>query len=132
MSVGTLQVHGQLSKYGFKSRLQGLWRDTHSIDPLPNQQRSSPKRKRQSQDNSCTAFKDANAAAAIDREDVQGQVSDFVDTKQAAAFAVCNSYMDLFLPNHPYPVRCVQPFSKNFAVSLCIHRHKHRENVADA
>ena len=108
MSVGTLQVHGQLSKYGVKARVQSLWRDTLSIDPLPNQQRSAPKRKRQ--DNTSTASQDA--AAAIGREGVPGQTSDFVDPKQAAAFAVCNSYMDLFLPNHPYPVRCVQPFSR--------------------
>lgn len=99
-----LQVHGQLSKYGVKSRLQGLWRDAHSAYPMPKQQRNVPKRKWQ--DNQSTAAEDA--AAAIDKEGVPGQVSDFVDPQQAAAFAVCNSYTDVFLPNHPYPVRYVQ------------------------
>ncbi|DBA80702.1 TPA: hypothetical protein ACH3X1_007943 [Trebouxia sp. C0004] len=33
------------------------------------------------------------------------QPSDFVNAQQQAAFAVCNSYVDLFLPNQPYPVR---------------------------
>ncbi|KAL3145860.1 hypothetical protein ABBQ38_015229 [Trebouxia sp. C0009 RCD-2024] len=95
------QAYGLLSKYGIKARLQTLWRDAHSIAPPANQHKSEPKRRRQ-QDTSTAA---EDALAAPQAETVGSQQTDFVTPQQAAVFAVCNSYMDLFLPSHPYPVR---------------------------
>lgn len=103
-----LQAYGQLSKYGVKARLQSLWRDAHSIAPPAHQRQPAPKRKRP-QDSS-TAAEDALGAPHGDS--AASLQADFVTLQQAVVFAVCNSYMDLFLPNHPYPARCAQPSSE--------------------
>ena len=47
--------------------------------------------------------------AATHMANMPNQAASFVDQQQAAVFAVCNSYMDLFLANQPYPIRSAHP-----------------------
>ncbi|KAL3155972.1 hypothetical protein ABBQ32_012964 [Trebouxia sp. C0010 RCD-2024] len=107
------QAYGQLSKYGVKARLQSLWRDAHSIAPPAHQRQPAPKRKRP-QDSS-TAAEDALGAPHGDS--AASLQADFVTLQQAVVFAVCNSYMDLFLPNHPYPAR---PDAEDHVLDACL------------
>ena len=90
-----------------------MWRDAHS-KPAENkaQQPKFHTKKKQRSNKAAQADADADRAAAGEdllanshMENVADQPADFVSAQQRAIFAVCNSYMDLFLPNHPYPVR---------------------------
>ena len=101
-----LQANVQLSSYGIKSRLQGLWRDAHSTDARSNQHDPLSKKEKQrlkSDLNLEPASEDALADSHM--QNVTAQSPHFDDARQAAVFAVINSYADVFLPNHPYPIR---------------------------
>ena len=100
-SICTMQAHVQLSSYGIKSRLQGLWRDAHSTDSRPSQHNKKQRLKLNS--NTETASEDALADSHM--QNVTDKSLCFTDAQQAAVFAVINSYTDLFLPNQPYPIR---------------------------
>ena len=109
-----VQAHNRLADYGLRARLQTLWRDAHGTASAgQSQKHTSPqtKQKRKKLKESAKSEADDGAAATDDAmanthmENVLNHPADFVSAQQKTVFAVCNSYKDLFLPNHPYPVR---------------------------
>jgi hypothetical protein len=110
-----MQAYDTLGSYGVKARLQTLWRDAHgtlsgadkqSQRQKPHHSKKKAKPGKLAQTNAKTdAAASEDALASSHMENVSEQPSDFVNAQQQAAFAVCNSYMDLFLPNQPYPIR---------------------------
>lgn len=108
------QAHDRLADYGLRARLQTLWRDAHGTASAGHSQKhtsSQTKQKRKKLKESAKSEADDGAAATGDAmanthmENVLDHPADFVSAQQKTVFAVCNSYKDLFLPNHPYPVR---------------------------
>ena len=116
-SCKCMQAYDRLGNYGVKARLQTLWRDAHSILSGADKQvqkqntfhtKKKPKPCTPAQTDAKTdAAASEDALASSHMTNVSEQPSDFVSAQQQAAFAVCNSYMDLFLPNQPYPIRQV-------------------------
>ncbi len=112
-----MQAYDRLGSYGVKARLQTLWRDAHSTlsgaDKQAQRQNTFHSKKKAKPCKAAQTDAKADAAASEDAlasshmKNVSEQPADFVNAQQQAAFAVCNSYMDLFLPNQPYPVRQV-------------------------
>ena len=104
-----MQAHPQLKDYGIKGRLQSLWHDAHSTQSQSRQHMPRSKQPKKAPEAVAAASGGASqdALAASHMKNLPDQPADFVDARQAAVFAVCNSYMDLFLANHPYPVRYV-------------------------
>jgi hypothetical protein len=112
-----MQAYDRLGSYGVKARLQTLWRDAHSTlsgaDKQAQKQNTFHSKKKAKPCKAAQTDAKADAAASEDAlasshmKNVSEQPADFVNAQQQAAFAVCNSYMDLFLPNQPYPVRQV-------------------------
>ncbi|DBA68662.1 TPA: hypothetical protein ACH3X2_013458 [Trebouxia sp. C0005] len=115
MGTSVPQVYDRLGSYGVKARLQTLWRDAHSkllgADKQGQSQNTYHTKKKAKPFKAARTHAKTDAAASEDAlasshmKNVSEQPSDFVNAQQQAAFAVCNSYMDLFLPNQPYPVR---------------------------
>ncbi len=112
-----MQAYDRLGSYGVKARLQTLWRDAHSMlsGADKQSQRQKPHHSKKKAKPCEAAQTDAQTDAAASKDalasshmtNVSEQPSDFVNAQQQAAFAVCNSYIDLFLPNQPYPIRQV-------------------------
>ena len=57
--------------------------------------------------------------ASAHMQNVDDQLPDFETAQQAAVFAVCNSYKDLFLPNYPYPTRYDKKHADVADLCLC-------------
>ena len=108
-----MQVRNSLQAYGVRPRLQTLWRDAHGLAvPSDNTTPSGKAKKRQRKSSQLDAESEvlpdeatADALASTHMEGMTDQRSDFVSPQQSAVFAICNSYKDLLLPNHPYPTR---------------------------
>ena len=110
-----MQAYDRLGSYGVKARLQTLWRDAHSTlsgadkqsqNTFHTKKKAKPCKAAQT-DPKTDAAASKDALASSHMKNVSEQPADFVNAQQQAAFAVCNSYMDLFLPNQPYPIRQV-------------------------
>lgn len=112
-----MQAYDRLGSYGVKARLQTLWRDAHSTlsgadkqsqkQKLPHTKKKAKPCKAAQIDAKTDAAASEDTLASSHMTNVSEPPSDFINAQQQAAFAVCNSYMDLFLPNQPYPIRQV-------------------------
>ncbi len=109
-----VQAHDKLGSFGVKPRLQTLWREAHATLSAAESQKQQgslsakqkkAKRAANGKNNTDSAAAAGDALADTHMQSVPEQTADFIDPQQKAAFAACNSYMDLFLPNCPYPVR---------------------------